>query len=85
MRFIQTICLFDDKRSRFYPNLYLDFFLEQDDDEQKTVGGGELAKYLDRNYWEGQTQKDLHGTTLNRVFSRNSISRLTLCFLLRIH
>jgi growth factor-regulated tyrosine kinase substrate len=38
---------------------------DQDDTEQKTVGG-ELAKYLDRNYWEGQTQKDLGGTTLNK-------------------
>ncbi|CAF0757271.1 unnamed protein product [Rotaria sp. Silwood1] len=35
---------------------------DQDDNEQKTVGG-ELAKYLDRNYWEGQVQKDL-GTTI---------------------
>jgi growth factor-regulated tyrosine kinase substrate len=35
---------------------------DQDDNEQKTVGG-ELAKYLDRNYWEGRTQKDLGITT----------------------
>lgn len=32
---------------------------DQDENEQKTAGGGgELAKYLDRNYWEGQAQKD---------------------------
>lgn len=32
---------------------------DQNDNEQKTAGGGgELAKYLDRNYWEGQAQKD---------------------------
>ncbi|CAF2379400.1 unnamed protein product [Rotaria sp. Silwood2] len=36
---------------------------DQDDNEQKTVGG-ELAKYLDRNYWEGQVQNDLGTTTI---------------------
>jgi growth factor-regulated tyrosine kinase substrate len=35
---------------------------DQDDNEQKSVGG-ELGKYLDRNYWEGQTRKDLGTTT----------------------
>jgi len=38
---------------------------DQDDNEQKPVGG-ELAKYLDRNYWEGQKQKDLGITTINK-------------------
>jgi len=35
---------------------------DQDDNEQKPVGG-ELAKYLDRNYWEAQTQKKDLGTS----------------------
>ncbi|CAF1635439.1 unnamed protein product [Adineta ricciae] len=38
---------------------------DQNDNEQKPVGGNtELAKYLDRNYWEGQTQKDLGPNTV---------------------
>ncbi|CAF0865292.1 unnamed protein product [Adineta steineri] len=37
---------------------------DQNDNEQKTVSGnGELAKYLDRNYWEEQTNKTLGPTT----------------------
>ncbi|UJR35676.1 hypothetical protein I4U23_028426 [Adineta vaga] len=40
---------------------------DQNDNEQKTIGGnGELAKYLDRNYWEGQTHRDLETTIINK-------------------
>ncbi|CAF3429927.1 unnamed protein product [Rotaria socialis] len=44
---------------------------DQDDNEQKTVGG-ELAKYLDRNYWEGQVSKDLGTITTIKTDPLNS-------------
>ncbi|CAF0867689.1 unnamed protein product [Adineta ricciae] len=48
---------------------------DQNDNEQKPVGGNaELAKYLDRNYWEGQTQKDL-GTNIVQNDSTDNFVR----------
>jgi hypothetical protein len=44
-------------------------FTQQDENEQKPEGG-ELAKYLDRNYWQGQPQTDL-GTKVF-LFEKNT-------------